>query len=455
MVNRNPPGPRDWTFGWSLARNIRHRVLETYAGLNRDYGDRVLTRIGPFRLYFFFHPDDVHDVLVTRAKSILRDPRPLKTFEQWNGRSLVIVEGEAWKRQRRMVQPAFQSRRFAGYAGKMSTVIDTLGDTLQSQAGAGHIDVDMDPSMTALTLNIICQTMFSTDIRSRFDEMRQAMLTLSEIAYHEMQDLFPRPAWLPTRWNRRKKEAIRVLDDVVWSFIRQRRQDPADRGDLLSMLLATVDEEGDGGKLSDEQVRNEAMTLMLAGHDTTAAALNWLWWILAAHPDIADRCRDELATVCSGRLATFIDLAQLPYLTAVVKETLRMYPPAFGVFLRKAIEDVQIGEYLVPKGSLISLSSQVTHHDERWYPDPERFDPERFLPPRVDNIPHGAWFPFGMGPRVCIGQSFAMTEMLLIAARLLPRFDVGLVPGEPEPVPHLTLALRPRDRLLLRFRAKS
>lgn len=452
MAAKFPPGPVDWTFGFNFTRRLKYRLMETYEALHRDYGDQVYCRVGPFRLYFFFHPDDVHEVLVTHSKTIIRDPRPLKAFAQWNGNSLLIAEGEQWVRQRRLVQPAFQSRRFAAYADKMAIGIDGLKETLAAEiTRKGHADVNIDQTMTTLTLDIICQTLFSTDMKSHAQEIAKAVATLSEIAFFEMQALFIWPRWLPTKWNRRKNKSIRILDTVVWDLIHQRRKENVDKGDLLSMLLTAVDEEGDGGSLTDEQVRNEAMTLMLAGHDTSAAALDWLWLLLAKHPGICDRCRSELQSVCGNNAPAFADLSRLIYLNAVIRESLRLYPPAIGVFLRKATEDVTIAGYTVPKGSLIGLSSLVTQRDERWFPNPSRFDPERFLPPRVDAIPHNAWFPFGAGPRVCIGQSFAMTEMMLITARLLQAFRVSIVPGQPEPVPVVTAALRPRDPLWLRF----
>ncbi|MBC7967875.1 MAG: cytochrome P450 [Fuerstia sp.] len=456
MATKFPPGPVDWTFGLSFMQNLKYRLMETYEGLHRDYGDRVCCRIGPFQFFLFFHPDDVREVLVAHSKTILRDPRPLKVFAQWNGNSLLIAEGEDWVRQRRLVQPAFQSRRFAGYVEKMAIEVDELKRSLASDiAHRGYADVNIDQTMTTLTLDIICQTLFSTDMKSQAREIARAVATLSEIAFFEMQALFIWPRWLPTKWNRRKNEAMQILDRVVWDLIHQRRKENIDKGDLLSMLLSAVDEEGDGGSLTDEQVRNEAMTLMLAGHDTSAAALDWLWMLLAKHPHVCDRCRSELQTVCGDRAPVYADLSMLTYLNAVVKESLRLYPPAIGVFLRKATEDVTIAGYSVPKGSLIALSSLVTQRDARWFPDPMQFDPERFLPPRVDSIPHNAWFPFGAGPRICIGQSFAMAEMMLITARLLQHFRVSMVPGQAEPVPVVTAALRPKDPLWLRFELKS
>jgi len=452
MTRTFPPGPRDWTLGFRLAHKIKYDLFATYESLHRDYGDQVYSQIGPFHFYFFLHPEDVHEVLVTHSTTIIRDPRPMRVFAQWNGSSLLIVEGERWKRQRRLVQPAFQSRRFTAYSEKMAVGIDALTETLSRQINEqGHADIDIDKTMVALTLDIICQTMFSTDLKSQISEISRAVATLSEIAFFEMQALFIWPRWLPTAWNRRKDEAIRVLDETVWSLVRQRRRENVDKGDLLSMLLAAVDDVGDGGSLTDEQVRNEVMTLMLAGHDTSAAALDWIWILLAKHPEVSEKCRAELAAVCGNQPLTFSHLPELVYLNAMIRESLRMYPPAIGVFLRMATQDVKIGKYEVPKGSLISLSSLITQRDARWFPEPDKFEPERFLPPLVEKIPHYAWFPFGAGPRVCIGQNFAMTELMLIVGRLLQHFRVSYAPGQTDPVPVVTAAMRPRDPLILRF----
>ena len=445
-------GPKDGLFNLRFAKRLRNQLVETYQSLHREFGDRCACRIGPYQIFFFFHPDDIHEILVTHSKTILRDPRPMQVFAQWNGNSLLITEGEQWLRQRRLVQPAFQARRFEAYSQKMIVEIDALKDQLLTRLKTQpSVEMDVDETMTSLTLDIICQTMFSTDLKSRASEIRTAVAALAEIAYHEMQQPFIWPLWLPTRWNRRKKAAMALLDQVVWTMVRQRRRENVDKGDLLSMLLTAVDEEGDGGTLTDRQVRDEAMTLMLAGHDTTAAALDWLFWLLAKHPDAADRCRLEIQQTCGDRPVEFSDLPKLTWLNAVIRESLRLYPPAIGVFLRKATQDVRIGDVDVPKGALISLSSLVTHRDARWFPEPDRFDPERFLPSRAGSIPQYAWFPFGAGPRSCIGLHFAMMEMSLIVARWLPALRWTTVAGEPDPVPHMTAALRPKDNLKLRF----
>ncbi len=431
---------------------MKRDVLGAYIALQREYGDIVSFRTGPFRLYIFFHPDHVREVLVQQARSIIRVPRVMETFSQWNGRSILITEGDDWVRQRRLVQPGFQPRRFENYGRVMVDCTQRLIERWQPEiARQQFVNVNVRQAMTGLTLEIIGRTLFDVDLTADSGEISRAVAILSEVAFHEMQAAIRLPNWWPTDFYRRKRWAMRTLDDVVWRIVRARRAEGADRGDLLSMLLASVDEEGDGGQLSDRQVRDEAMTLMLAGHDTSAAALEWMCYRLAKHPDIVAKCREEIGRVIGTRDVTAADVAKLPYLQAVIKETLRLYPPAIGVFLRQAVKELQIGGYAIVPGSLLALSSYATHRDARWFSDPERFDPARFLPPCEEQIPAGAYFPFGAGPRVCIGQSFAMMEMTLIATTLLRHVNVSLPPGFVEPQPHVHISLRPDRPLTLRW----
>jgi cytochrome P450 len=319
----------------------------------------------------------------------------------------------------------------------------------------GYIDVDIDKAMTGLTLSIICKTMFDREVEDVSDDIFEAVSVLSIVAYYEMQAAVRLPLWIPTSWNRKKRWALNVLDNAVWQFVRERRADGSDHGDLLSMLLAAVDEESGGTRMNDRQVRDEAMALMLAGHDTTAAGMDWVWYNIARFPEVARRCQEEIDAVVGDREPLASDIDQLPYLVATIKESLRLYPPAIGIFLRQTTCDLVIGGFDVPKGSLISLSSYVTHRDPRWFTDPERFDPARFLPNRADEIQNGACFPFGAGPRVCIGQSFAMTEMVLVAASMLQACDVESVPGRADPTMQVTMALRPKEQLLIRWKLRE
>jgi cytochrome P450 len=255
------------------------------------------------------------------------------------------------------------------------------------------------------------------------------------------------PDWLPFAWQRRKRWAMKLLDDFICGIIRQRRASGEDRGDLLSMLLLAVDEEGEGGGMTDEQARSEAMTLLLAGHDTTAAGLTWIFYLLAQHPEVESRVIDELEQVLGGRPPTAADVPRLAYTERVIKEALRLYPPAIAVVARQAAADVEIGGYLIPKGSIVRAFSYILQHDARWFPDPERFDPERFAPGNVEKIPQFAYFPFGGGPRVCVGNTFAMMEMTLVTATILQRCRLNLSPTQ-GPVELLqSMSLRPRGGL--------
>jgi cytochrome P450 len=257
------------------------------------------------------------------------------------------------------------------------------------------------------------------------------------------------PRWLPTAHNRRKQAAIKLLNDLIWSHIRARRAATAPGEDLLGMLLSAVDEEGDGSMLSDREVRDQMSTIFLAGHETTASGVTWAGWVLASHPDVAARAAAEVDEVLGGRVPVFEDIARLPYLGAVIKETLRLHSPAVGTFLRTPVEDVRIGEWLIPKGSLVSILSFVPQTDARWFAEPQRFDPARFLGDAAKHIERGAYIPFGTGPRVCIGSSFAAMEMTLILATLLQRFTLRPAPGQGEPENRVQVTLRPKGGLQL------
>lgn len=446
-----PDGPRDGMLGLRTMARMKADVLGVYADLQRNYGDVVSFRTGPFCLFIFYHPDQVRELLAGKAKSFIRFPRVMKTFAQWNGDSTLIVEGEQWIRQRRLVQPAFQPRRMVQYGDSIVSCTRKMLDGWRQQMnGDGQLEVDMDGAMTTLTLQIICKTMFDTNMEDEASgQLAQAVATLSQVAFHEIQANIRYPLWLPTSYNRRKRQAMKTLDDAVWRIVRERRAEGRDHGDLLSMLLTAVDDEA--GQLTDEQVRNEVTTLVLAGHDTTASALNWVCWNLARYPDVAKRCRDEIDAVLQGRAPGAADVPQLTYVEAMIKETLRLYPPAISVFLRQATADVTIGDVAIPKGALISVSTFVTQRDGRWFEDPQQFDPERFLPPRLEAIRPGAYFPFGAGPRVCIGQTFAMTEMTLVVALLLQSFFVDVTRGDEHPGMDVKMALRPKRRVLLRW----
>ncbi len=272
---------------------------------------------------------------------------------------------------------------------------------------------------------------------------------VSEAIVREAGGIVPLPDWLPTKAKRRKRRALRTVDEMIWRMIHQRRAERVDRGDLLSMLLLAVDTEGDGGRMTDKQVRDEATTLFVAGYDTSASGLAWTWYLMAQNPEIAGRAAEEAQSVLAHRRATFADFERLIYVRQAIQEALRLYPPAWLLMVRQATENVELAGYPIRKGSWVYLMPWVTHRSERWFTDPLVFDPERFSPPRVGEIPPHAYFPFGGGPHVCIGEKFALMEMTLTAATILRSYRFALAPGQGpvEVEPHT--AIRPRGGLRL------
>jgi len=301
----------------------------------------------------------------------------------------------------------------------------------------------------------MARTFFGADLGGQTEKIGRAVADLSEYATREIGKPFSLPNWIPLPQIRRKVRAIQFLNETIDQMIQQRRHSPDQHVDLLSLLLQARDEEGDGSGMSDEQVRHEAMTLFMAGHDTTAGTLPWIWYLLASHPDAESRVAEEVRSVLGQRAATADDLPNLSYTQMVVKETLRLYPQAYVLFARVAIEDVDIGGYHIPRGSQLYPSPYIIHHDPRWYDQPERFDPERFTPERYDRLPHCAWIPFGAGPRACVGQAFAMMEMTLIVATVIQRTRLQLSPEQQKPEPHALFSLRPRGGLKMKVTVRK
>jgi cytochrome P450 len=444
-ANRFPPGPKSGFFDWSLARRLQNERLEVPTELARTYGDLAHVRLGPVHLYFVNHPDLVKEVLITRGKSFKKLPRLIKALSQVDGNGLVTSDGDFWLRQRRLVQPAFSVKRFDGYA---KTVVACAQQTVDSWSSGSQIDVLRE--MRGLALAIVARTLFGAEVSDTEGTLGSATETISEIVSRETGRLIQWPPWVPIADNRRKRAAIQVVDRVIRGIIRERRTSGEDRGDLLSMLLAAVDEEGDGTGMTDEQVRDEVITLFNAGHDTTASSLGWTWYLLATHPDVGSRIRDEARSVLQDRPATYADLPALAYTTQVVKESMRLYPPTWALIPRVARQPVTIGGYELPKGAWVYIYPWVLHRDPRFFPEPERFDPDRFAPDRADSIPQHAYIPFGAGPHVCIGNTFATMEMTLALATIVPQCRLTLPPDHPPVIPDAMIAIRPRDGLTMR-----
>jgi cytochrome P450 len=423
-------------FVWRL----RQDTLKVFRDLAAE-ADIVRFKGKNISQYLLFHPDLYQDVLVTHNASFKKDisyTDPDYGLARFLGNGLIISEGEFWKRQRKLAQPAFHVKRIDAYADTMVEYTLKLLDEWQSDSLR-----DIDRDMMALTLKIVARTLFDVEMASEVERIAHAM----EVLQH-LSDLMRR-RWLP-KWLRGDKPdevtlARQDLDRIVYRLIRERRESGEDRGDLLSMLLQARDDEGRG--MSDEQARDEAVTIILAGHETTANALNWTWVLLAQHPEVEAKLHAELDTVLNGEPPTLADLKRLPYTEMVVKESMRLYPPAYS-YGRQAKADVVVGDYQIQQGDILTMFSYIIHRDPRWWDDPHAFKPERW----TEEHPHRhkyAYLPFGGGPRVCIGNSFAMMEACLILATIASRYRISLIPGEKiQPQPLITL--RPKNGLKMR-----
>jgi len=441
-LNRTPPGPKGLLTMLRLARQAGTDPLGCFLDLAQTYGDLIMLRLGPVRFCLLNHPDLVRDVLVHQAKSFRKPERLKRNLAKVVGNGLLTNEGDSWLRQRRLVQPAFHNRRMAHYA---EIVVEKTHPMMGDWPNANAINIA--DAMTHLTLTIIAQALFNVDVASQAPQLRSAVRVIAGTLAREARLPFSLPDWLPLPSKIRKRRAQRFVDQLIWDIIRQRRATGEDRGDLLSMLLLAVDEEGDGGGMTDQQARDEALTLFLAGHDSTAAGLTWTWYLIARHPAVEARLTEEIDATLGGRPPSWDDLPRLAYTEAVIKESLRMYPPNWGTFPRQAVTDVELGGYVLPKGCQVLVSPYVLQHDPRSFPDPKQFDPERFSPGRAESIPQFAYIPFGAGPRVCIGNTFAMMTMKLIVAAVLQQYRLRLAPGQGEAEVEPLLVLRPKGGL--------
>jgi cytochrome P450 len=418
--NALPPGPQGTLFGGSL-RAFTERRLDFFMEVAREYGDLATFRFGPRRMYLASHPDLVEQVLVTDAKHYIKH-FGARNYKPVLGNGLVTSEGDFWLRQRRLAQPAFLKSRVFSYAPVMSD----LTRAMLAQWRPGR-SVNVHTEFSALTSAIALKTLFGLDDPGDREEFVESLRVAFELLSVRFRDLLKLPMWVPTPRNRRTKRAIAHLFQVVDGFIAagRARKEPGD--DLLARLVAARDDDGSG--MTESQLRDEAMTLYLAGHETTALTLSWSWYLLATHPAAEARLVEEWARVLGGRAPTPDDLPNLPYTEAVLTEAMRVYPPVYLIG-REATRDLELGGYRVRRGTTIFMSQWVSHRDPRYFgPDPEAFRPERWLDGLAKRIPKYAYYPFGGGPRVCIGNTFALMEAAILLATVGQRFQFTLDPG--------------------------
>ncbi len=424
----------------SLPEYSRDR-LNLLLRIVQQCGDVGSFHFGPFRIVFFNTPENVHRVFVERANDFDKGDAIHNTFRPIIGNGIFTSEGEFHRRQRKIMAPSFQPRRIAGYADTMAYYSELIQ---KSWREAETLDVSQE--MTNLTMSIIGKVLFDADVFTETDELGEAMTTVLSHTSHTLSQLFPVPLNWPTQRNRKTRCAITLLRTRIQKLIEERRADTHERNDFLSVLLASKDE--DGNSMSDEQLIDESLTLFGAGHETTATALTWAWYLLAMHPDIYKKVQEEVDTVLQGRTPTYDDLAHLPYCLQVFKETMRLYPPAYAIS-RAPLHDVNIDGYILRKGRDIAFVSPYTlHRRPDFFPEPEKFDPERFTPENEKKLPRYAYMPFGAGPRICIGNHFAMLEGHLLLATLAQRVEFALVLHQSiEPDPSKTITIRPGNGL--------
>ena len=436
-TTRLAPGPRQRFPGDTLVA-YRSGPLDFLVGLQRRYGDVAHFRGGPEHFFLVSRPEWINDVLVTHQRNFTKSIG-LQAAKRVLGEGLLTSEGEFHLRQRRLVQPAFHRKRIASYAEAM---VECAVRTRAAWQDGATIDVGHE--MTQLTLAIVGRTLFDADVGGAAHEIGAAL--------DELMEMFPLatlPGYkylerLPLPPMQRASAANATLDALIYGMIAERRASGDDRGDLLSMLLLAQDEQGSGG-MTDEQVRDEALTLFLAGHETTANLLIWTFYLLSQHGDVRAQLEREIDGALVGRLPTFDDLPKLPYTRQVIAEAMRLYPPAW-VIARQAIADYEVGGYHVPAGATILTSQWVVHHDVRWYPDPLRFDPTRWTTEAQAARPKFSYFPFGGGTRLCIGEQFAWTEGVLLLATLAQHWRLRLAPNQVVDTKPL-VTLRPRHAM--------
>ena len=403
---------------------------------SRKLGEFVRMYYGPFRLYIVNTPDLAHEVLVEKASSFYKSSVMKAVLEPAVGSGLFTNDGESWRQQRRLAQPAFHSKRIAAYADVMVQFAQELAERWQDEQL-----LDVEHEMAGVTMQIVSKTLFDAHVTQE-DTTGQAVATVLRLADQRFNRIVQLPEWLPTPDNRRMREAIQHLDELIQGFIDERRATGEDKGDLLSMMIAATDDEN-GARMSDKQLRDEVMTVFGAGHETTAVTLTWAFYVLSQHPDVEARLHAELDSVLGGRPPKFEDLPKLTYTEKVIKETMRLYPPAWSV-TREPLTSVRLGgKYEVRKRETVMVNIYGIHRDERYYPDPLRFDPERWTPENEKRMHRYQYLPFGAGPRICIGNAFAMMEARLVLATLAQRFRLTLVPNQVV-VPERVFTLRPR-----------
>ncbi len=425
--------------------------LDFLLNLAQEYGDISHFRFMGTSAILLNHPDYIKHVLQDNNRNYNKDTVDYDMLRPVVGNGLLTNDGEDWLRQRRLIQPAFHRRQIDRFGRLMVQAADEMLAAWNGRSQPND-PVDIAQAMMRLTLRIVGEALFGIDLSGEANEVGAAFTYINEDLSSRLIDGYFIPLPIPTPRNLRFHEAKSKLDHVVAEIIQERRREKEERDDLLALLLNARDEETGTG-MDDEQMHDELITLLLAGHETTAVALSWTFYLLSEHPKVRQKLEAEVDQVLNGRLPTIDDLPELTYTHQVLQESMRLYPPAWAIS-RKAIEADTIDDYYIPQGAMIVLSPYTMHRHPRYWTNPEGFDPERFRPEAAKDRPHFAYFPFGGGPRLCIGADFAMTEAQLVLTAVTQRYRLNLVPGHPvKPSPLITL--RPKEGLQMTLHQRS
>jgi cytochrome P450 len=426
-----PPGPST-NLLWAKEPSIRKDILGYFHNSIREFNGISRAKVGPYHYVGISEPAYIERIFT--HPEIYEKGRDAKALCFLLGNGLVTSEGEFWLKQRRLIQPLFHKQRLQTFVQKIEKATTVLLKNLEGHTGEV---IDIHTEMTRVTLDIVSQTLMSTEVKGDFKKISDAL----HVVMAGMMKIIKVPTWIPTLGNLRMKKNRAVLDDTIFKIINDRRKTKEGFDDLLTMLME-VEDADTRERMTDKQLRDELITIFLAGHETTANALSFTFYLLAQHPEIKQRIVDEVQKVIGDSEMTFENLNKLEFTTMVIKESMRLYPPVWGITRDASREDV-IGGYRIKKGDSIAMSPYAVHRLEKYWENPLKFDPERFSPERMKNIHRYAWFPFGGGQRLCIGNNFAMMEMQIILALVCTQFNFTLAENfklELEPL----VTLRPR-----------
>ena len=435
--------------GLAHMAEMRDDLMGFCTRLKQEFGDIVHFRLGALPCFQLTHPEHLHEVLVQKAASFRKQRRLKQVFGRFEGNGLVVSDGPLWERQRRIVQPAFAPSRLPEYAALMRPCVEEM------LADWNQIDrVDIVTQMRHLMLRIIARTLFSADVDDVIAPLAEAVSEIQQWSMQQMHRVIATPNWLPLWGASKARRAIKLLHREVQRIIRLRQSRKTSENDLLGQLIAATDVKGQGQRMSNRQLHDELVTMLLAGHETSAAAVTWSVWLLAKHPEIQQQVATEVERALHGRAPTFADIPQLAGVEQVFKEAMRLFPPVYFLS-REAVDKVEVGGYVFPPNSQVFLVPYLSHRDSRWFAEPERFDPLRFTHDSEAQLPPCCYFPFGAGPRACVGRGFAMLEGTLVLAAILQMFELQTPLGASEPVPAWQLSLHPQGKLEIAICSRS